>query len=393
MHRTTRLIRNAIMVAIVLGCLLGWRLVSPYLFQTNLTTLVSTASQSPIKVPEGFHVARFAAGLNGPRFIRFGPEGLLYVAERGANRIITLADRDRDGSAEQQTVFADQLIRPHSLVYHQGAWYVGVPSGIVRLRDSDGDGVAEQRQVLIDDYPTSGHSTRTVEFLPDGRMVVAIGSSCNVCIEDDPRRAAVVVYDGPQATGERVFARGLRNAVGLAIHPETGELWATNNGRDLLGDDRPPEAIYIVRDGLDYGWPRCHNGTIEDPDFGGPGSCRNVAMPVVNMQAHSAPLGLVFYTGQSFPAEYQGDLFVAFHGSWNRSVPTGYKVVRLPLRNSRLRGPVEDFATGWLNAADGRASGRPVGLDVGPDGALFVSDDKAGMIYRISYGSAERPGR
>jgi glucose/arabinose dehydrogenase len=393
MRRMSNVIYSTIMAAIVFGVLVGWRFLSPYLLQTNLTTLVSPASQSTIKIPEGFRVARFASGLNGPRFIRFGPEGLLYVAERGANRIVTLADHDRDGSAEHQTVFADHLTRPHSLVYHQGAWYVGVPSGIVRLRDSDGDGVAEQRQVLIDDYPTSGHSTRTVEFLPDGRMVVSIGSSCNVCIEDDPRRAAVLVYDGPQATGERVFARGLRNAVGLAIHPETGELWATNNGRDLLGDDLPPEAIYIVRDGLDYGWPRCLNGTIEDPDFGSPGSCRGVAMPVVNMQAHSAPLGLVFYTGRSFPVEYDGDLFVAFHGSWNRSVPTGYKVVRLPLRNSRLRGSVEDFATGWLNEADGRASGRPVGLDVGPDGALYVSDDKAGMIYRISYGTGESSGQ
>jgi len=193
------------------------------------------------------------------------------------------------------------------------------------------------------------------------------------------------VYDGPQASGERVFAKGLRNAVGMAIHPQSGELWATNNGRDLLGDDLPPEALYLVREGLDYGWPRCHNGTLEDPDFGSPGSCEGVALPVANMQAHSAPLGLVFYTGEAFPDEYRGDLFIAFHGSWNRSVPTGYKIVRLRLDDNTPLGPVEDFATGWLDEQTATATGRPVGLAVGPDGALYVSDDKAGMIYRISY--------
>jgi len=377
--------RPSLMIMVALLVLLGWFLIHPYLGQTNLKSLVSTAGLSTVKVPPEFRVDLFASGLQGPRFMRFGPNGSLYVAERGAGRIVALSDRDGDGVADQTSVFAAQLERPHSLVFHQNAMFVGVPSGIVRLRDNDGDGSAEERQMLIDNYPTDGHSTRTVEFLPDGRMVVSVGSSCNVCEENDKRRAAVLIYDGPQATGERVFARGLRNAVGLAVHPDSGDLWATNNGRDLLGDDLPPEALYIVRDGLDYGWPRCHNGTIVDPEYGKPGACRDVAVPIVNMQAHSAPLGLVFYTGKSFPREYHGDLFIAFHGSWNRSVPTGYKVVRLPLQGGKPRGPLEDFAVGWLDAAEGRVSGRPVGLAVGPDGALYVSDDKAGMIYRISY--------
>jgi len=224
--------------------------------------------------------------------------------------------------------------------------------------------------------------------LPDGRMAISAGSTCNVCEEEDPRRAAITVYDSPvgqdAASGERLFASGLRNAVGLAIHPETGELWASNNGRDLMGDDTPPENIYIVRDGLDYGWPACHSGHIEDPDFGFAGSCAGVEPPVTEMQAHMAPLGIAFYTGDTFPETYHGDLFIALHGSWNRSEPVGYKVMRLPLDGNNANGPAEDFAVGWLRE-DGSVDGRPVGLAVGPDGALYVSDDKGGFIYKISY--------
>ena len=275
--------------------------------------------------------------------------------------------------------------RVHSIVFHEEAWFAGVPNGVIRLADTDADGVADSVDRLIGNYSTGGHSTRTVEFLPDGRMVVSVGSSCNVCEEEDPRRAAIVIYDGSSATGERIFATGLRNAVGLAIHPTSGELWATNNGRDLMGDELPPETVYIVTDGADYGWPRCHNGWLEDPQFGFEGSCAGVAAPVTEMQAHSAPLGLAFYTGTNFPEEYRGDLFIAFHGSWNRSIPTGYSVVRLPLDGSAAVGPVEDFATGWLDETTEEVTGRPVGLAVGPDGALYVSDDKGGIIYRIVY--------
>lgn len=367
--------------AVLLALWLGWAALP----RTSLTTLASPAGVSRIQVPPGFAVNLFAEGLDGPRFIRFGPEGALYVAERGAARILTLSDRDRDGVAEERTVFAAGLPGVHSLACRAGSWFAGVPSGVVRLRDRDGDGRAEERVTVIGDYPTGGHHTRTVEFLPDGRMVVSVGSSCNVCNESDPRRAAIVVYAGADGRGEKLFATGLRNAVGLAVHPTSGELWASNNGRDLLGDDLPPEGLYVVREGADYGWPRCHNGTLVDPDYGFPGACNGVAAPLLNMQAHSAPLGLVFYTGTTFPAVYRGSLFIAFHGSWNRSIPTGYKVVRLPLNGSRPAGPLEDFASGWLDPASGRAGGRPVGLAVGPDGALYVSDDKAGMIYRISY--------
>jgi glucose/arabinose dehydrogenase len=353
--------------------------------QVNLAGVTASGETTPLQLPPGFQVEIFARDLNGPRFLAFSPDGVLYVADRGNHRIVALPDADGDGQADEVRVFADDLGSPHSLVFHEEAVFVGVPSGVIRLQDTDGDGRADERETLIDDYPTNGHSTRTVIFLPDGRMAVSIGSSCNVCEETDPRRAAILVYDGPQATGERVFASGLRNAVGLAIHPATGELWVTDNGRDMMGNDLPPETIEIVREGEDHGWPRCHSGRIEDPDLGYPGSCDGVTGPLVQMQAHSAPLGLVFYENEAFPPEYQGDLFVAFHGSWNRSVPTGYKIVRLPLEDGVPTGPVEDFATGWLDGETGAVSGRPVGLAVGPDGALYVSDDAGGVVYRISY--------
>lgn len=387
--RMRRILLRSVLVLVSLvaiGVLVIYFLMGRYV---NLAAFWGGGDAAQVTTPPGFTTNVFAEGLNGPRFIHFGADGVLYVADRGNGRIVALPDANGDGVADKIRVFADDLDNPHSLVYHSEAWYVGVPSGVIRLVDSDGDGVADKRTTLIDNYPTTGaHSTRTVAFLPDGRMVVAIGSSCNVCQEEDQRRAAIVVYAGADATGEAIFARGLRNAVGLTIHPGAGTLWATNNGRDLLGDDLPPETVYQVEEGANYGWPICINGHLEDPDEGFAGSCDGIGHPVVEMQAHSAPLGLTFYTGDAFPADYQDDLFIAFHGSWNRSELTGYKVVRLPFANGQPAAAVEDFATGWLNAAGSEVSGRPVGLAVGPDGALYVSDDKGGYIYRISYGGS-----
>jgi glucose/arabinose dehydrogenase len=186
----------------------------------------------------------------------------------------------------------------------------------------------------------------------------------------------------PDGSEERVYAKGLRNAVGITFNPLTGELWATNNGRDFLGDDLPPETVYLVKEGADYGWPGCHSGRIVDPQFGSSSSCEGIEEPEVEMQAHSAPLGLEFYSGDQYPAEYQGDLFVAFHGSWNRSQPVGYKIVRIPMHGETI-GLVEDFAVGWL--VNGASWGRPVDIITAPDGSLLISDDAGGTIYRIYY--------
>jgi glucose/arabinose dehydrogenase len=218
---------------------------------------------------------------------------------------------------------------------------------------------------------------------PDGKIYVSIGSTCNVCLETDPHRAAVWIYN-LDGSGGRLYARGLRNAVGMTINPWNSQVWVTNNGRDDMGDNLPPDTVYALQDGGNYGWPRCHAGDLLDPTYGHPGDCKGVAAPLINLQAHSAPLGLAFYNADRFPAQYHG-LFIAFHGSWNRSIPTGYKVVFVPLSShGQVAGPVQDFATGWLMNTN-NALGRPVGLAIGPDGALYVSDDKGGVIYRITY--------
>jgi glucose/arabinose dehydrogenase len=175
--------------------------------------------------------------------------------------------------------------------------------------------------------------------------------------------------------------------VGLDVNPWTGSLWATNNGRDWMGDDLPPETLYVVRQGANYGWPQCHAGDIIDPQFGSPGACDGVEDPVVEMQAHSAPLGIAFYDGQQFPPTYGHSAYIAYHGSWNRTTPTGYKVVRVAVQGDQASGTVEDFVTGWLQPT-GAAPGRPVGVTVGADGDLYISDDRAGLIYRVAYGES-----
>ncbi len=341
------------------------------------------APQKHITLPPGFNIAVFAQGISQPRMMTLSSDGILYVAERGAGRIIRLPDKDGDGNADAIQVVSDGLNSPTSLAFYQdGSLFVGETNRILRLSNQNSEGVFLEEEVVIENLPGGGHNTRTVLFSPDWQtLFVSIGSSCNVCEENDERRATIMRYS-PQGLEEKIFATGLRNAVGLTIRPGTNELWATNNGRDMLGDDLPPDTIYLIREDRNYGWPYCHSGRLIDPQFGDENACQGVESPEVEMQAHSAPLGLTFYNGNQFPEEYHQDMFVAFHGSWNRSVPTGYKIVHIPFVDGKP-GAVMDFAIGWLEGET--FWGRPVDVITGVDGSLFVSDDAGGIIYRIFY--------
>ncbi len=372
-----------LLALLVMSC--GTTSVTPSSTGSDPTTMTSNgASNVPgIKVPAGFQMSVYASGLHGPRFMTLGPNGILLVADRSSGSIIALPSGSSPNQAGPSQTVVSGLSDPTSVVFYNKTLYVGESTSIARisLDDSLHAGSIER---IITDLPQGGHATRTVLVGPDQHIYVSVGSSCNVCNETDPRRAAVWIYNMDGSNG-RLFSKGLRNAVGLAENPWTHDIWADVNGRDTLGDDIPPETVYRLQDNADYGWPRCHAGTLVDPDFGkGTNACQGVQQPLVKMQAHSAPLGLAFYPPKAtnFPEAYRDNLYVAFHGSWNRSAPTGYKVVRVPLKDGKVAGPAQDFLTGWLQS-DGKVSGRPVGLIFAPDGSLFVSDDSSGSIYHI----------
>lgn len=339
-----------------------------------------------LTAPAGFRTGVFAEGLRGVRFMALGPDGQVYVSQPGEGRVLRLPDRDQDGVSEAAETLIDGLDRPHGLAFLGERLYIAENGRVVRVRVRPGPTRAESLTVIIPDLPSGGgHWTRTVVVDPQRQhLLVSAGSSCNVCVEDDPRRAAVTRYriDG---SGETVFARGLRNAVGLTFRPGTGELWATDNGRDWLGDDLPPEEIVnILVEGGDYGWPSCYGDRVLDPEFGDPERCAASIPPALTDTAHVAPLGCAFYTGTQFPEAYRGDFFVACHGSWNRSHPVGYKVLHVEVEAGR---PVR--ATTFLGGfrRGGEIEGRPVDVLVAADGSLLVTDDYGGRIYRVRWGS------
>jgi glucose/arabinose dehydrogenase len=345
-----------------------------------------SSNLSGLKLPGGFHIAVFAVAPSA-RMMVFSPGGVLLVSEPDEGKVVALADPKHTGKAERSVDVVTDLTEPHGLAFYKGKLYVA-ENNRVRSYDWDESALkASNPKTLADLPPGGGHSTRTVIFHRD-KMYVSAGSTCNVCIEKDPRRATVMEFN-PDGSDMKIFTRGLRNAVGMAVNPKTDTVWVTVNGRDRLGDDLPPETIYdLGTGGGDAGWPFCYGDRIPDREFTKPGDnrCESVMRPKVQMQAHSAPLGLAFYEGSELPAEYRNNLFVAFHGSWNRTVPTGAKIVRIKLDDKgQPVGGAEDFITGWQNAS-GKRWGRPAGVVFGADGAMYISDDMSGLIYRVTYG-------
>jgi glucose/arabinose dehydrogenase len=334
-----------------------------------------------LRTPPGFEVSVYAQLPAAPRLMTFSPNGVLYVAARDAGVVFAIP-------AQNQIVkVLAGLAGPHSLVFQGSTLYIAADDGIYWVENAITDNLAIQSQpVKIVDLPTGGqHVTRTAGIGPDGKLYTTAGSTCNFCIENDARRAATQRFN-LDGSGQEIYSHGQRNSVGFAWHPLTGDLWATDNGGDGLGDDIPPDEVNILRQGGDYGWPDC-SGDQQPVNWGDGANtarCGSTFAPVVKLEAHSAPLGIGFYTGTQFPASYLNDAFVAFHGSWNRDAPTGYKVVRIHASAGHASG-VEDFLWGFLDVNTRTESGRPVDPVPGPDGSLYISDDATGNIYRVAY--------
>lgn len=338
-----------------------------------------------IKLPPGFRIGLYTDKTPDARSLALGDDGTVYVGSMDEGRVYALRDGNGDGKADQVHVLATNLNMPNGVAFADGDLYIVEIPRILRFRDI-GRRLSNppEPEVVFDRYPEDvHHGWKYLRVGPDGKLYVPVGAPCNVCLSEKDIYATLTRLDKDGSNFE-IYARGVRNTVGFDWHPETKELWMNDNGRDWLGDDRPPDELnHVPKPGLHFGFPYCHGKNIADPSFGKGKSCAEFEPPAWTYPAHVAPLGMRFYTGKQFPAEYRGRLFVAQHGSWNRSAPVGYRIVTVEFRGGK---PVADevFAEGWLRP-NGEVLGRPVDLLEMPDGALLVSDDKAGAIYRIVY--------
>jgi glucose/arabinose dehydrogenase len=379
---------------------------------------VKAADVTKIKVPPGFKVDIFADAktkhgeyLAGARFMSFDAGGNLYVSSAKGNKVLKLPDNNKDGIADEVVLVTDQLNAPQGLAFVQGSLLIANQDGVVKLIKETSNlsrgGWSTKATTFIKDLPSGGHTLKNIKLGPDGYLYLNVGSSCNVCIETEPTRATILRYttDGKPAGAlltlgrhqqSAVWAGGLRNSQGFTWHPITSEMYATNEGADMrseikggsVNDELPPEHLNIIMPSQNYGWPHCWGNQVEDPNFvGEDGFCKSTQAPKITFTSHSTPIGITFLDKTNWPQAYQQDAIVALHGSWNRKQPSGYKLVRVRFKDNQAV-KVEDFATGWL--INGEAWGRPVDVAVGTDGALYVSDDKAGLIYRITYSSEDK---
>jgi glucose/arabinose dehydrogenase len=338
-----------------------------------------------IKLPPGFSIELFTDQTPNARSLALGEDGTVYVGTMSEGKVYAVVDRDGDGRPEQVHTLASGLDTPNGVAYHQGDLYVAEISRIIKLKGVAGKLSDPPRpDVIYDQYPKEKHhGWKYLRVGPDGKLYAPVGAPCNICLSRDPVFATITRMDLDGKNFE-IFARGIRNTVGFDWHPDTGDLYFTDNGRDWLGDDLPPEELNrATKPGQHFGYPFCHAGAIADPEFGAERPCSEFTSPVKTFPAHVAPLGIRFYRGRQFPENYQGRLFVAQHGSWNRSEPQGYRVVTVPFKNGNP-GEAEVFAEGWLQPG-GEVLGRPVDVLELRDGSILISDDRRGAIYRVTY--------
>lgn len=335
-----------------------------------------------LRLPPGFSIQLFHADVPGARSLAVAGDGTVFVSTRGQGKVYALRDINQNGTAEQRFIVAEGLDTPNGIALDGKDLYVAETSRIIKfsaILDRLADPPAAE--VLRDELPEeSHHGWRYLRLGPDGKLYVAIGAPCNVCDEAGYAEIKRLNRDGSKL---HTYAAGVRNSVGFDWHPQTGELWFTDNGRDWLGDDLPPDELnHATKPGQHFGFPYCHGGDIPDPEFGDPAVCREYRPPAAKLGAHVAALGMRFYTGKQFPAEYQQQIFIAEHGSWNRSSKVGYRISLIKLQGSRVVS-YQPFATGWLQ--DESAWGRPVDVAMLGSGSLLVSDDKMGVVYLIRY--------
>ena len=344
----------------------------------------SAVDLDKIKLPPGFTIAVYADNVPNARAMTLGKNGTLFVGSRSKGDVYAVVDTDGNQRADKVYTLARGLNMPVGVAYRNGSLYVSAVNRILRFDEIEQRLSNPPKPVVVTDrFPQETmHGWKFIAFGPDGKLYVPVGAPCNIC-EPDPDRYALISRINPDGTGYEVVARGVRNTVGFDWEPKSHELWFTDNGRDWLGDNQPPDELnHAPKSGMHFGYPYCHGGTIPDPEFGRKHACSEFTAPAVSLGPHVASLGMRFYTGKMFPSEYQNQIFIAEHGSWNRSEKIGYRIT-LASRDEQGHLSYSVFAEGWLQGQE--AWGRPVDVLVMPDGALLVSDDEAGAIYRISY--------
>ncbi len=339
-----------------------------------------------IRLPKGFSIEVYAENVTNARSLEWTPNGTLFVGTRDKGMVYALRDTNQDYTADVIYTIAKGLKMPNGVAFRDGSLYVAEVSRILRFDDIENRLSNPPAPVVVyDQFPTdTHHGWKYIAFGPDGKLYVPVGAPCNICEKENEIYASITRIN-PDGTGLEVVQRGIRNTVGFTWHPETGEMWFTDNGRDWLGDDMPAcELNHAPKDNMHFGYPYCHQGDFPDPEFGSKRSCSDFTAPAQKLGAHTAPLGIEFYTGKQFPKAYRNQVFVAEHGSWNRSKKSGYRVMMLRLEGDKVVS-YEPFAEGWLDSAKDDVWGRPVDVELLPDGSMLVSDDFADAIYRIVY--------
>lgn len=354
--------------------------------EENSEQLVSTESLNLDKLilPEGFKIDVYARVKNA-RSMAMSPSGILFIGNRKGGKVYAVEDTNGDFKADKIYILAEDMRMPNGVAFKDGTLYVAEISKLWKYENIEGTLNNPYEQLVYDDYPTDGHhGWKYISFGPDGKLYVPVGAPCNLC-ESKNEMYASITRMNPDGTGREVYAKGVRNTVGFTWHPETGEMYFTDNGRDMLGDDLPPcELNRVTEVGQHFGYPYCHAGSIKDPEFGDKYPCSDFVKPVQNLGPHVAPLGLKFYTGSMFPEEYNNKILIAEHGSWNRSNKIGYRITMVSEENG-IGKSYKPFIYGWLDEKEQSAWGRPVDVLVIKDGSILISDDLSGTIYRVSY--------